>query len=213
MFCIGHPLSVDVATIESKNEMSGCDSVDRCGIGPDICDEARYDVVFLSTGLVESVAAAALAAVGKSVLQIEETEQYGSTTWGTFELGSATTSSPPFFAPLVDPDASTPVPVSPALIRVDLNPRLAYADGPLISLLLASGAHNHTEFVFCKTVVWSNGAFVGVAASKGDVFKDTSLTLKQKNSLMRALRELAEEGAPWGKVRGQLMAPERARRF
>jgi len=172
--------------------------------------DAEYDVVFLSTGLVESVAAAALAAVGRNVLQIEKGEQYGSSTWSTLELrtggaGSATASDPPCFAPFTPsapPVGRAPnrAPASASSIHVDLNPRLAYADGPLISLLLASGAHNHTEFVFCKTVVWIDGAFVGVAASKGDVFKDGSLTLSQKNSLMRALKDLAEDGAPWGKV-------------
>ena len=176
--------------------------------------DAEYDVVFLSTGLVESVAAAALAAVGRNVLQIEKGEQYGSSTWSTLELrtggaGSATASDPPCFAPFTPsapPVGRAPnrAPASASSIHVDLNPRLAYADGPLISLLLASGAHNHTEFVFCKTVVWIDGAFVGVAASKGDVFKDGSLTLSQKNSLMRALKDLAEDGAPWGKVRAEV---------
>ncbi len=192
--------------------------------------DAEYDVVFLSTGLVESVAAAALAAVGRNVLQIEKGEQYGSSTWSTLELrtggagggghggagggghggaGSATASDPPCFAPFTPsapPVGRAPnrAPASASSIHVDLNPRLAYADGPLISLLLASGAHNHTEFVFCKTVVWNDGAFVGVAASKGDVFKDGSLTLSQKNSLMRALKDLAEDGAPWGKVRAEV---------
>jgi len=206
--------------------MRGWDPVACPGIGSDPDTDAEYDVVFLSTGLVESVAAAALAAVGKKVLQIEKTEHYGSSTWSTLELtagggrgegdergdrgagdGEGTAPPPPFFVPVVShasPVRPTPVlshSPSTSSIHVDLNPRVAYADGPLISLLLASGAHNHTEFVFCKTVVWSDGAFVGVAASKGDVFKDESLTLSQKNSLMRALKGLAEEGTPWGKVR------------
>ena len=45
-----------------------------------------YDVVFLSTGLVESIVAAALAVSGKRVLQIDRNDQYGSS-WSTVVRG------------------------------------------------------------------------------------------------------------------------------
>jgi len=206
-----------------------------------------YDVVFLSTGLVESVVAAALAVSGKRVLQIDRNDQYGSS-WSTVVRGdrdgeeggrgdegidwddrasaSALLARQPRRPELVYLASSRP-----PSVRIDLNPRLAYADGPLVSLLLASGAHNYAEFVFCKTVVWSlegrgegggeadearegaaskegekqRGSFVGVAATKGDVFKDRSLSLAQKNSLMRALKELAESPArPWRQVSDEM---------
>ena len=159
-----------------------------------------YDVVFLSTGLVESIVAAALAVAGKRVLQIDQNDQYGSS-WRTV--------SPDQISSRVRPSAAL-TSATASKIHVDLNPRLAYADGPLVSLLLASGAHNYAEFVFCKTAVWSElksgesgatGAFVGVAASKGDVFKDSSLSLVQKNALVRALKELAERPErPWREI-------------
>ena len=171
-----------------------------------------YDVVFLSTGLVECVAAAALAAVGKKVLQIDANDQYGSS-WST--VASDRLGAPVVAWRLSAAAIRTGGGRDDLLRRIqfDLNPRLAYADGPLISLLLSSGAHNYTEFVFCQMVVWcddesvgesvsedangsraekrNRGRFVRVAASKGDVFKDASLSLAQKNSLMRALKELS----------------------
>ena len=247
-----------------------------------------YDVVFLSTGLVESIVAAALAVSGKRVLQIDRNDQYGSSWstvvrgdrdgeeggrgdegidsagwWGSSEAnvpsvtttaeaewwGSSEANVPSVTTTAEAKAASATLAASasallarqprrpelvylassrPPSVRIDLNPRLAYADGPLVSLLLASGAHNYAEFVFCKTVVWSlegrgegggeadegavsregekqRGSFVGVAASKGDVFKDRSLSLAQKNSLMRALKELAECPArPWRQVSDEM---------
>ena len=228
-----------------------------------------YDVVFLSTGLVESIVAAALAVSGKRVLQIDRNDQYGSS-WSTVVRGdrdgeeggrgdegidsagwwgSSEANVPSVTTTAEAKAASATLAASasallarqprrpelvylassrPPSVRIDLNPRLAYADGPLVSLLLASGAHNYAEFVFCKTVVWSlegrgegggeadegavsregekqRGSFVGVAASKGDVFKDRSLSLAQKNSLMRALKELAECPArPWRQVSDEM---------
>jgi len=160
-------------------------------------DHARYDCVILSTGLVESIVAAALAVAGKSVLQIDENDHYGSS-WSTVSPdrvpGARLVRSSP---------SSQSCDVFSSAVSFDLNPRLAYADGPLISMLLASGAHHYAEFVFAKVLVWSEKtrAFLSVAASKGDVFKDESLTLAQKNTLMRALRDLAEHPErPWRDV-------------
>jgi RAB protein geranylgeranyltransferase component A len=155
--------------------------------------ENHHDYVVLGTGLVESIVAAALAVVGRDVLQIDENFYYGSS-WGTVSADS-----------LERLPNVVRVPESGRVdsrifekCSFDLTPLLAYADGPLISLLLTSGAHAYTEFVFTHVKIWSQErqSFVDVAASKRDVFKDTSLSLRQKNSLMKALKDLTGDHGP-----------------
>lgn len=76
---------------------------------------------------------------------------------------------------------------------VDLAPKLLYGAGPMITLLLESGAHNYTEFKFIdRRYMWSKGEFVPIASSRSEIFKDTRLTLSQKNALMRALKSIME---------------------
>jgi len=75
----------------------------------------------------------------------------------------------------------------------DLSPKLLYGAGPTIDMLLGSGAHWYTEFKLVEgRYIWDDAraSFVPIAASKAEIFKDSSLSLPQKYALMRILKSI-----------------------
>lgn len=153
-----------------------------------------FDVLVVGTGLVNSIIAASVAVRGKTVLQIDPSDHYGER-WATVSYDTIVDRAAAIgrdVCTVGSVDTSTDM----TCFLFDLNPKMAYADGPLISLLLESGAHNYTEFSLAKLVVWSSdaNAFVPIAASRAEIFRDTSLTLKQKNTLMKMIRDISTLG-------------------
>ena len=83
----------------------------------------------------------------------------------------------------------------------DLSPRLLYGAGPTIDVLLGSGAHWYTEFKLVEgRYIWdsAHALFVPIAASKAEIFKDSSLSLPQKHALMRILKSILGQSADPG---------------
>jgi RAB protein geranylgeranyltransferase component A len=163
-----------------------------------------FDVVVVGTGLVCSIVAAAAAVRGKSVLQIDAHDEYGgmSTTTTCDQIAShwegrghvrLFDALDAFLDARESSDGS-----SRSRFVFDLNPMVLYADGPLIELLLCAGSHNHVEFKLVDgRVMWqeSTATFVSIAGSRAEIFRDETLSLKQKHGLMKALKGL---GAPSG---------------
>lgn len=84
-----------------------------------------------------------------------------------------------------------------ASFSVDLAPHVIYGAGPLISLLLHSGAHNYAEFkhvdVTCVIDWVEHGVrWRPVPSSRADIFRDAFLKPEQKRKLMRFLTACGE---------------------
>ena len=161
------------------------------GFGSDMKIEPdSFDVLVVGTGLIQSIVAASAAVCGKTVLQIDPNEYYGGI-WATVSCDDIVA-----WSTARGRDVCTfgciPDGLDAKRVLFDPSPKVAYADGPLISLLLVSGAHNYTEFALTRALMWSQdgGTFVPIAASRAEIFRDSSLTLRQKNMLMKAVKEM-----------------------
>lgn len=148
-----------------------------------------FDVLVVGTGLVESIVAAAAAVRGKTVLQVDPSDYYGGL-WATVACDDIEAWAKARGREVHTFDALCKS--SGKRFQFDLSPKVVYADGPLISLLLESGAHNYTEFTSAKVMVWSSEhrSFVPIAGSRAEIFRDSSLTLKQKHLLMKAVKDV-----------------------
>ncbi|KAI8111366.1 hypothetical protein M9435_003867 [Picochlorum sp. BPE23] len=157
----------------------------------------KFDVVVVGTGLVESLIAASAAYCGVKVLQIDAVSYYGGTssTLPCRELAEHFKGACRVYD-AVDEFASVLEPRLLARALFDVSPKVLYGDGPLISLLLKTGAHNYTEFKLVEgRLMWqdSSSSFVPIAASRAEIFKDTSMSLKQKHVLMKTLKGILGE--------------------
>ena len=94
---------------------------------------------------------------------------------------------------------------APSAYSLDLSPHLLYGVGPMISLLLGSGAHHYTEYKLIQGTVLRNMTTATTASSsssqaqkqvvpstRAEIFRDKTLTPLQKRSLMRFLKGCAD---------------------
>ncbi|KIY70340.1 FAD/NAD(P)-binding domain-containing protein [Cylindrobasidium torrendii FP15055 ss-10] len=147
-------------------------------------DESAFDIIILGTGLVESIAAAALSKAGLKVAHLDENAYYG---------GAQASLSLDEFVDYVNklPGSSvspTTLPHSRAY-SITLAPSIIPAVGPLISSLVSSGVARYGGFRLIDRVSIYDKALgiVSVPASKEDIFKSKSIPLVDKRRLMRFL--------------------------
>lgn len=155
---------------------------------------------------------------GHSVLQVDPATHYGGA-WASLRLdelqaalasssSNRNTTPPPF--PLLGDELISSLfgghvlikPTSPQLINnshvhsLDISPHLLYGAGPMISLLLGSGAHHYTEYKLLQGTVLRNiGNVVAaqpVPSTRAEIFRDKTLSPLQKRTLMRFIKGLAE---------------------
>ncbi|KHN35959.1 Rab proteins geranylgeranyltransferase component A [Glycine soja] len=157
-------------------------------------DPVNFDLIIVGTALSESVIAATTSAVGKTILHLDPNSFYGSHFASLFfhDLTSYLTS--PHSLP------STASFDSDDIVVVDLvhnpsaptrKPALFCAD-KTIDLLMKSGAAQHLEFkgidesfVYEANADLANAGLANVPDSRGAIFRDKKLSLKEKNQLMR----------------------------
>ncbi|CAD6570829.1 MAG: Rab proteins geranylgeranyltransferase component A [Tremellales sp. Tagirdzhanova-0007] len=166
-----------------------------------------YDVVVIGTGLAESIAAAALAKAGKSVLHLDPNDYYGarqaSLTLDELVQWSDSHSSPLASISTTDDHvqriqytlASTS-PLNETLqadrrrYALSLFPSILPSRGPLISTLIASEVSRYISFRLLDSIsVWdpSTSGVRRVPGSKEEIFKDKSVGLIEKRKLMKFL--------------------------
>ncbi|TXT08340.1 uncharacterized protein COLE_05264 [Cutaneotrichosporon oleaginosum] len=171
-------------------------------------DSDKFDVVVLGTGLAQSIAAAALAKAGKSVLHLDPNEYYGGEqasltldeleAWATERSSSsapATSISTYAASQRVAYSSASTTPLSPTLqadrrrYALSLFPSLMPSRGTLIDTLISSDVSKYVEFKLLNGVHISSSpsGFQRVPGSKEDVFKDKSISLPEKRKLMKAL--------------------------
>lgn len=177
-------------------------------------DPVNYDLIIVGTGLSESIIAAAASAVGKTVLHLDPNSFYGSH-FASLSIDEFTSylNSPPTSIPtaaasgdsdyavvdlvrqplcsdaeIVSHDETTFLRENSRKFNLDLGgPRALFSADKTIDLLLKSGAAMYLEFkgIDATLVYEANGGLVDVPDSRGAIFRDKNLSLKEKNQLMR----------------------------
>ncbi|ORX33686.1 putative rab escort protein [Kockovaella imperatae] len=149
-------------------------------------DSDEYDVVVLGTGLAESIAAAALAKAGKSVLHLDPNEYYGS--------AQASLTLDELIEYVKVCGSTHPVELPEKLEKdrrryaLSLFPAVLPSRGALIETLIASDVSKYVSFKMLDSViVASSGGFRRVPGSKEQIFRDQSVSLMEKRKLMRFL--------------------------
>ncbi|XP_015576358.2 rab escort protein 1 isoform X1 [Ricinus communis] len=178
-------------------------------------DPTTFDLILIGTGLSESIIAAAASASGKSVLHIDQNKFYGShfSSLSIPDLTSFLNSnSVPTPSP---PPPQTPHPdftvvnltTQPLYSNVEISsfsnelieqncskfsldisgPRVLYCADNSIDLMIKTGANQYVEFksIDASFVGDENGKLWNVPDSRAAIFKDKSLSLMEKNRLMR----------------------------
>ncbi|KAK7367199.1 hypothetical protein VNO80_09208 [Phaseolus coccineus] len=176
-------------------------------------DPVNFDLIIVGTGLSESVIAAAASAAGKTILHLDPNSFYGShfASLSFLHLTSYLTSPSPLPAVVTTTDSEDVVvdllqqPLcSDAEItsyneysflcensrkfNIDLGgPRALFSADKTIDLLLKSGAAQYLEFKGIDEcfVYEANEGLANVPDSRGAIFRDKKLSLKEKNQLMR----------------------------
>uniref|UniRef100_A0A1J3IHN3 Rab escort protein 1 n=1 Tax=Noccaea caerulescens TaxID=107243 RepID=A0A1J3IHN3_NOCCA len=173
-------------------------------------DPSTYDLIVVGTGVSESVLSAAASSSGSSVLHLDPNPFYGSHFASlslpdlTSFLNSNSVSPPPsncqdfISVDLVSRSLYSSVEISsfePEILEehsrrfnVDLcGPRVIFCADESINLMLKSGSNNYVEFksIDASFVGDSSGELRNVPDSRAAIFKDKSLTLLEKNQLMK----------------------------
>ncbi|KAK4688078.1 Rab proteins geranylgeranyltransferase component A, partial [Tremellales sp. Uapishka_1] len=157
-----------------------------------------YDVVIIGTGLAESIAAAALAKVGKTVLHLDPNEYYGGSqasltldelvAWSNKTTPSYSKASTSALTPQLETDRRR--------YSLSLFPTILPSRGSLISTLISSDVSKYVSFRILDSVgLWDeeSGTVRKVPGSKEEVFKDKSISLLDKRRLMKFLLFTAGE--------------------
>jgi Rab proteins geranylgeranyltransferase component A len=151
---------------------------------------------------------------GHSVLQVDPASHYGGA-WASLRLdefqaalGCSTNPAQPCLLGdelassiygsniLIKPTSSGLI-NNPNLYSLDISPHLLYGAGPMISLLLGSGAHHYTEYKLLQGTVLRNDENSSltsqpVPSTRAEIFRDKTLSPLQKRTLMRFIKGLAE---------------------
>ncbi|CAN8260255.1 unnamed protein product [Cochlearia groenlandica] len=175
-------------------------------------DPSTYDLIVVGTGVSESILSAAASSSGSSVLHLDPNPFYGShfaslslPDLTSFLHSNSVSPSPPssdshdfISVDLVNRSLYSSVEISSyeseileehsRRFSVDLcGPRVIFCADESINLMLKSGSNNYVEFksIDASFVGDSNGELRSVADSRAAIFKDKSLTLLEKNLLMK----------------------------
>ncbi|KAM1002486.1 hypothetical protein ACFX13_002952 [Malus domestica] len=183
----------------------------------DPIEPATFDLIIIGTGLLGSVIAAAASAAGKTVLQLDPYNSYGSH-FASLHLNDFTSFIHSHATPSSTASANmTPTSIDHDYTVLDLNPQLLYSNmeiatyapeilakhqperftidlgGPrvffcadkAIDLILKSGVYHQVKSIDANFILDGKGQLWNVPDSRGAIFKDKSLSLIEKNKLMK----------------------------
>ncbi|KAK5687631.1 Rab proteins geranylgeranyltransferase component A [Elasticomyces elasticus] len=172
----------------------------------DTLDNTDWDVVISGTGLPQSLLALSLSRSGKKILHVDRNDYYGgdeaalslseAEQWAKKHAGEA--SATYTNAVLTQPDVQEgagQLGFSRAY-SLALAPHLIYARSSLLPAIVSSRTHSQLDLQavgswFTVTVEGSLTRLTRVPSGREDVFRDDSLDLRAKRSLMKFLRFVA----------------------
>lgn len=80
---------------------------------------------------------------------------------------------------------------------LDIVPRLAFCRGPLVDVIVESGLHRYAEFISVQgSYLFVDGGLQRVPCSKGEVFKDKFIGMKEKRLLMKFMQTVLSYEPP-----------------
>ncbi|KAK5714551.1 Rab proteins geranylgeranyltransferase component A [Elasticomyces elasticus] len=174
----------------------------------DTLDNTNWDVVISGTGLLQSLLALSLSRSGKKILHVDRNDYYGgdeaavslseAEEWAKKQAGEASATYTK--AILTQPDVQEgagKLGFSRAY-SLALAPHLIYARSSLLPAVVSSRTHSQLDFqaVGSWFTVTADGTpsqprLTRVPSGREDVFRDDSLDLRAKRSLMKFLRFVA----------------------
>ncbi|KAK7208001.1 GDP dissociation inhibitor-domain-containing protein [Myxozyma melibiosi] len=156
---------------------------------PDTCDVLVY-----GSGLVESIAAAALAWQGTNVLHLDDNPYYGGL-WASLNLEELKTWTDKINNPTANdtPFSNAYLYISrnldPRKYAIDISPHVLFTRSDLLNLLIQSRVSRYLEFKPLGSFhTFEQDSFEKVPGSKEDIFTSQNLTLLTKRSLMRFMK-------------------------
>lgn len=174
----------------------------------------QFDLVVIGTGFTESCIAAAGSRIGKSVLHLDSNEYYGDV-WSSFSMDALCARLDQEVEPhsalrnarytwhSMEKESETDaqswnrdsVLAKSRRFSLDLCPRILYAAGELVQLLIKSNICRYAEFRAVDHVCMRhNGEIVSVPCSRSDVFNTKTLTIVEKRLLMKFLTACNDYG-------------------
>ncbi|EFA02190.1 rab proteins geranylgeranyltransferase component A 1 [Tribolium castaneum] len=171
----------------------------------------EFDIIIIGTGVIESIISAAASRIGKRVLHIDSNNYYGGL-WASFNLDAiqklATVEETlneglgnTFFnvknfeiewhIPSETPPESTEWSRQSLLkesrrFNLDLAPKLQFARGDFVELLISSNIARYSEYrSVSRVLTWLNGQLETVPCSRSDVFANNKVTVIEKRMLMK----------------------------
>jgi len=151
-------------------------------------EDEKYDYVISGTSLYKTILSAALSRAGQKVLHVDKNNFYGSENEASFDLNTFTTVNEtikgPNYSKYIEDKALN------KKFTLDLCPRLLYANGSMVKLLVKSKICRYLEFRnVTGFYIQDEEKLISVPCSKSALFTTTSLSPNEKRKMMKFISE------------------------
>lgn len=154
-------------------------------------DGEKYDYVISGTSLYKSILSAALSRAGQKVLHVDKNSYYGSENEASFDLETFTSLNETIKGIKYDEFAGDKS--KNKKFTLDLCPRLLYANGSMVKLLVKSKICRYLEFRNVDGFFIEDGSkLISVPCSKSALFTTTTLSPMEKRKMMKFISENSE---------------------
>lgn len=150
-----------------------------------------FDFIILGTGLGSSLLSGALSRIGKTVLQLDKNQFYGSeyTSFTAKELDKMKDSLPKSIQNFKYSMSETDLKLN--RINVNLDNNVLYSRGEMVNLLIQSKAYRYLEFRNIGSMLTSmNSKMIPVPASRSELFQSKHVTLLEKRKMMNFIQKV-----------------------
>lgn len=158
-------------------------------------ENEKFDYIISGTSLYKSILSAALSRAGQKVLHVDPNSYYGSEFETSFDLKTLSekqNTSETILGPKFS-EFSSNKNLNRKFI-IDLCPRLLYANGSMVKLLIDSKIHKYLEFRHVGGFyIEDESKLLSVPCSKSALFTTTSLTAVEKRKMMKFINENTSE--------------------
>ena len=153
-------------------------------------ENEQYDYVISGTSLYKSILSAALSRAGQKVLHVDPNSYYGSENEASFDLATFSdlneTQKGPKFEEFINDKSKN------KKFVLDLCPRLLYANGSMVKLLVKSKICRYLEFRNVSGFYIEDekdNKLISVPCSKSALFTTTNLSAIEKRKMMKFISD------------------------